>query len=173
MSKTILQFAVLFIIMLLAQVTIFNHIALFNVAMPIIFIYFIIRLPITLNINWVLTFSFLLGLSVDIFSDTQGMNALACTILAALRRLIFRLYFPREDDLTIPIPSIKSLGMGIYIKYLFSMILTYCTLIFLIEAFTFFNPLQLILRIVSSTAITFLLLLGIDSLMLSRREKRL
>ncbi len=173
MSKTILQFVVLFIVMLLAQVTIFNHIVLFNVAMPIVFIYFIIRLPITLNINWVLTLAFILGFSVDIFSDTQGMNALACTILAAIRKFIFRLYFPREDDLTIPIPSIRSLGMGIYIKYLFSIVLAYCAFIYIIEAFTFFNPLQLILRIISSTAITFLLLLGIDSLMLSRREKRL
>lgn len=173
MSKTILQFFLLFIAMLLAQVIVFNHIVLFNVAMPVIFIYFIIRLPITLSVNWVMTLSFLLGLSVDIFSDTQGMNALACTILAVLRHPILRLYFPREDDLTIPEPSIRSLGMGIYIKYMFSMVLVYCILIFLIEAFTFFNPLQLVLRIVCSTILSSLLLLGIDSLTLSRREKRL
>lgn len=173
MSKTILHFFFLFIIMLLAQVIVFNHIVLFNVAMPVIFIYFIIRLPITLSVNWVMTLSFFLGLSIDIFSDTQGMNSLACTILAVLRRPIFRLYFPREDDLTIPEPSIRSLGIGIYIKYLFSMVLMYCTLIFMIEAFTFFNPLQLILRIICSSALSFLLILGIDSLTLSRREKRL
>lgn len=173
MSKTILHFFFLFIIMLLTQVIVFNHIVLFNVAMLVIFIYFIIRLPITLSVNWVMTLSFFLGLSIDIFSDTQGMNSLACTILAVLRRPIFRLYFPREDDLTIPEPSIRSLGIGIYIKYLFSMVLMYCTLIFMIEAFTFFNPLQLILRIICSSALSFLLILGIDSLTLSRREKRL
>ncbi len=173
MSKTILHFFFLFIIMLLAQVIVFNHIVLFNVAIPVIFIYFIIRLPITLSVNWAMTLSFLLGLSVDVFSDTQGMNALACTILASLRHPIFRLYFPREDDLSIPEPSIRSLGMGIYIKYLFSMVLMYCVLIFTIEAFTFFNPIQLILRIICSTILSFLLILGIDSLTLSRREKRL
>ena len=173
MSKTIFHFLILYIAMLLAQVIVFNHIALFNVAIPVIFIYFIIRLPITLSVNWVMTLSFSIGLCVDIFSDTQGMNALACTILAILRHPIFRLYFPREDDLTIPEPSIRSLGLGIYIKYMFSMVLMYCILIFLIEAFTFFNPFQLILRIICSTILSFFMILGIDSLTLSRREKRL
>lgn len=173
MSKTILQFAMLFIVLLLAQAIICNHVILFNVAMPIVFIYFIIRLPITLSTNRVLTLAFLLGLGVDVFSDTQGMNALACTLLAALRHPIFRLYFPREDDLTNPEPSIRSLGPGIYVKYLFTMVLVYCILLFAIEAFTFFNPLQLSLRILSSTVLTFVILLGIDTLTSTRREKRL
>ncbi len=173
MSKTIIHFFFLFIIMILLQVIVFNHICLFNVAIPIVFIYFIARLPISLSTKWVLTFSFLLGLIIDIFSDTQGMNSLACTIVAMLRRNILKLYFPREDDLTNPIPSIKSLGFGVYIKYLLTITIVYCILIFLIEAFSIFNPLQLILRIITSSALSFVLILGIDSITIQRREKRL
>lgn len=174
MSKSIIQFFFLFIIMILTQAIVFNNICLFNSATAFIFIYFIIRLPITLSLNWVLTLSFILGFTIDIFSDTQGMNALACTILAMSRRTILRLYFPREDDLTNPEPSIKSLGLGIYIKYLLTMVLFFCIMIFLIEAFTFFNPVQLITRIAASSALTFILILGIDSLTIrQKREKRL
>lgn len=173
MSKTTLQFLLLGFILVLAQVVVFNHLCLFNVAVPMVFFYLIIRLPITLSINWVLTIGFFLGLIVDIFSDTYGMNALACTIEAMLRRPILRLYVPREEDLTRPEPSMYSLGTSAYLKYLLTMTLLYCTLIFLIEAFTFFNPIQLGLRIVTSTMLSMVLMLGIDSLMTPRSEKRL
>lgn len=173
MARTILNFALLFVVLVLAQVVVFNHLYLFNVALPLVFIYFIIRLPVTMNLNWVLTVSFLLGLTVDIFSDTQGMNALACTIFATLKKPILRLYFPREEDLNDPEPSIKSLGLGIYVKYLITMSLVYCTLYFVIESFSFFNPVRLLLRIVCSSALTFLLILGIDSLTVRKNAKRL
>ena len=119
----------MFITLTLLQVTVFNHICLFNLAVPFVFIYFIVRLPITMSINWILTLAFILGLIVDIFSDTHGMHALACTITAMSRRRILQLYFPREDDLTDPQPSIKTLGFGIYVKYLFTLVLFYCFLI--------------------------------------------
>ncbi|MDE5649409.1 MAG: rod shape-determining protein MreD [Duncaniella sp.] len=173
MNKTTLQFLLLGIILVLAQVIVFNHICLFNVAVPMVFFYLIIRLPITLSTNWMLTIGFFLGLIVDIFSDTYGMNALACTIEAMLRRPILRLYVPREEDLTRPEPSMYSLGTATYLKYILTMTLLYCTLVFLIEAFTFFNPIQLVLRIVCSTILSMILMLGIDSLMTPRSEKRL
>lgn len=158
---------------MLAQVIVFNHICLFNVAVPMVFIYLIFRLPITLSLNWTLTVSFFLGLIVDIFSDTYGMNAVACTVVAMLKHPVLRLYVPREEDLTRPEPSMLSLGVAVYMKYLLTMTVIYCTLIFIIEAFTFFNPLQLVLRIVFSTILSMIIMLGIDSLMTSRSEKRL
>lgn len=173
MTKTVLQFIVLFIVMVLAQVIIFNHLCLFNVAIPLAFIYFILRLPVGLGVSWVMTLSFLTGLTVDIFSDTQGMNALACTILAVLRMPVLHTYFPREEDLTDPRPSIKSLGLPVYMKYALTMSVIYCALFFIIEAFTFFNPLKLVLRILASGLLTFLFLLCIDSLITRRSEKRL
>ncbi len=110
MSKLTLQFILLGVILVFAQVIVFNHICLFNVGVPMVFIYLIIRLPITLAVNWVLTIGFFLGLIVDVFSDTYGMNAVACTVLAMLKRPVLRLYVQREEDLVRPEPSMMSLG---------------------------------------------------------------
>ncbi|NBI20591.1 MULTISPECIES: rod shape-determining protein MreD [Duncaniella] len=173
MSKTVLQFILLGFILVLAQVIVFNHICLFNVAVPLVFIYLLVRLPITLSVNWMLTIGFFLGLIVDIFSDTYGMNTLACTIEAMMRKPILRLYVPREEDLTRPEPSMYSLGTATYLKYLLTLTLLYCSLIFLIEAFTFFNPVRLLLRIVFSTILSMALMIGIDSFMTPQSEKRL
>ena len=172
MIKTILQFALLYVIMVLVQV-ICNHICIFGVAIPLIYIYFIVRLPINLSVNWAMTFAFLLGLTIDIFNNTQGMNALACTVTAALRRPVFSLYFAREDDLANPIPSIRTLGSGIYIKYLLSIVLLFNILLFLIQSFTLADIRITILRIIASTILTTFLLFGIDSLDNTKREKRL
>lgn len=147
MSKTATYFVILGIILVLAQVIVFNHICLFNVAVPFVFIYLLVRLPLTMPTYQVLTVGFFLGLIIDMFSDTPGMNSLACTVLAMMRKWILHLYFNREDDLTNSEPSIKSLGMDVYLKYVSTFSLFYCTIIFVIESFTFFNVGMLLLRI--------------------------
>lgn len=164
MSKEILKYLLLFIVLVVAQVVVFNHLCLFNVAVPLVFIYFIIKLPVDLSVNWVMTLSFLLGLIIDIFSNTQGMNALACTVIAAIRLPVLRLYFPREDDMSNPEPSLRTLGPGVYMKYIITVIAIYCTLFFVIEAFTFYNWLLMLIRIAASTLLTFVVILAFDSL---------
>ena len=88
-AKDVIQYSVLFFVLVLAQVLICNHLALFNVAIPIVFIYFIIRLPVDMKLSLLFTLAFLIGLSVDIFSDTAGVNSMACTLIAALKRPAF------------------------------------------------------------------------------------
>ncbi len=54
MDKTLLNNFVVMIVMVLLQVLIFNNIMLFSVAMGYVFIYTIIRLPMSLHTNWLL-----------------------------------------------------------------------------------------------------------------------
>lgn len=173
MGKTALNFVILFFVLILSQVVICNNICLFNTAIPIIFIYLIVRLPLTLNINIVLTIAFLTGLLVDIFSNTQGMNALSCTIISFVRRHILRLYVPREEDISDGEVSIKSIGFTSYFKYLLTIVFLYCAMIFTIESFSLFNPLRLISQILSSTIFSFIIILGIDRIANKHSEKKL
>lgn len=174
MSKSTLQFAMLFIVLVLAQVVIFNHIALFSMGLIFVFIYFIIKLPVNLTPAKVIALSFLIGFVIDIFQDTPGVNALACTCLGATRRTVMRLYIPREEDILHSTPAIRTLGPAVFAKYSVTMTLIYCVLLFVIEAFTFFNPLILIARVVASTLLTWVFIMAIDSLSVSSRsEKRL
>ena len=85
-GKEVFNYIALSIVLLLAQVLICNHIVLFNLAMPIVFIYVIIRLPVNLGMSMLYTVAFTSGVLVDLFSDTMGVNALACTLLGALKR---------------------------------------------------------------------------------------
>ena len=172
MTRNIIHFVILFFVLVLAQ-AICSKICLFNVAVPIIFIYFIIRLPLSLGVNWLMTISFFIGLVIDIFNNSLGMNALSCVILAITKRPVFRLYFPREDDITDTIPSIDSLGLSVYFRFMSSLTLIYCALLFGIQAFSLMNISLTILRIAASSLLSIILILGIDSLSTNHREKRL
>lgn len=172
MTRNIIQFVILFFLLVLAQ-AICSKICLFNVAVPIIFIYFIIRLPLSLGVNWLMTLSFFIGLVIDIFNNSLGMNALSCVILAISKRPVFRLYFPREDDITDTIPSIDSLGLSVYFRFMSSLTLIYCALLFGIQAFSLMNIGLTLLRIAASSLLSIILVLGIDSLSANHREKRL
>lgn len=172
MTKNALISILLFVVMVFLQI-ICNRICLFNIAVPFVFIYFILRLPLTLSVNWVLTLSFLIGLVVDIFSNTQGMFAMACTIIGGLRKPVFGLFYPREDEMSIPIPSIRTLGVGNYIKYMFTLTVLFCVCIYVIQLFAFNNLILMSLRIVGSSVLTAVILFGFDSIATTKREKRL
>lgn len=164
----IIQKAILFIALILAQVIICNHIILFGVAMPLVIVYFIIRMRVGLSTNAAMTLAFFLGLITDIFSDTLGMNALCCTIISVLRKPVLLAYVPRDDSLNEIIPSISSLGIWTYGKYMLSMVFIYSMMLFGIEYFSFAELLQIFISASASTLLTFFMLLAVDSLMPDR-----
>lgn len=174
MSKTIVNALLLLLVLVPAQAVIFNNLAVFGVALPLVFIYVLITLPVTTGANLVLTIGFLSGLAVDVFSDTPGLNALACTVLAFMRRPVQHLYLPLDDELG-PAPlGLRSLGPENYLKYMLTMVLLYCFLVFTVEAFELFNLRLWILRIVCSTIYTFIFIYAFASLASrTRREKKL
>lgn len=168
MNKEVLKFALLFVAMLLIQVLICNHIAIFNIAVPVVFIYFIIRLPISIGQGILFSLAFMIGLCVDIFSDTPGVNALGCTLLAALKRPVYYAYVARDDKTINVVPSISSLGVGVYCKFLLTMVGIYCLLAFTIEYFSFADVKEIVIMSAASSLLSFITLLAFDCLIISK-----
>lgn len=173
MVNRVIGYILMFILLVLLQVVVFNQICLFNVAVPYVFIYFLFRLPLNINLNLLFLLSFLLGFTVDIFSDTLGMNALACVIIAALRKPIYTLFGPKDDDKEINIPAINKIGYSTFILYSGTLTFMYCSLISVIQSFTFSNFGFLIVRTIASTILTLIIIIAIESLISSGSEKRL
>lgn len=173
MSKTVLYFILKFILLVLAQAVIFNNLVLFGVAMAFVFIYVVVSMPVSWSTNLSMTLAFVLGLAVDVFSDTLGVNALSCTILAFVRKPVFHLYTPHEEDFAELTPCQRSMGSATYMKYLLTMSLIYCLCFFCVEAMSLFNVALVALRIVASTVFTFIVIYALDSLTTNNNEKKL
>lgn len=173
MNKTSLTLLVLFLVLIPAQALVFNNLVLFNVAVPFVFIFLLITLPVTFSANLAMTIGFVTGLTVDILADTAGVNALASTILAFVRRPVFHLYMPVDNDLAEQRPSLRNMGVAAFLKFAVTMALIYCMTVFLIECIGCFNLKLLILRTLSSTVYTFIMIYALACLTVGRREKRL
>ncbi|WP_046742953.1 hypothetical protein [Kordia zhangzhouensis] len=93
MGPTIFWNSVRFIIAVLAQVLICNHINFLGYIDPLVYIYFILLFPFNANRSLFLVLAFLLGLTVDMFSDTGGAHAFASVIIAYIRPFVLRFAF--------------------------------------------------------------------------------
>ncbi len=141
--------------LVLAQVLVLNHVHILGYATPFVFIYFILKLNSSVGRNTLMLWAFFLGLTVDVFSNTPGMNAAALTLLAFVRGSLLRLVSLRDtaDDYE---PGIRTLGVSAYFRYLLLAVTLFCTVLLLIDAFSFFNFPVLLLKIVTDTAATML-----------------
>ena len=164
MSKIILNYIILFFICILMQALIFNRIILFHVAIPIVFIYFIIRLPIDLKLPYLFTLAFIIGIIIDIFSDTPGVNALACVLIAAIRKPIYFAYMDKDDNTIKLTPGVSTMGLMEYAKYLLTFIFIYSLLVFTIEYFSFADVKGIVIMSAASSVLTFIILLATDCL---------
>lgn len=158
---------VLFGVLILLQTLLFNRISLFGFATPVLYIYFLLKLPVGRDPHYVIIAAFLMGMIIDIFLNTPGMNAAATTIVAAFRRNILELFFEREgyDDF---VPGIN-IAAGPFVRFTIFMVLLHLTLLFFIESFTLFNLKNTLLRIVTSSIVTIPLIIALDSLIMRRK----
>jgi rod shape-determining protein MreD len=146
-----------FALFFLAQVIVLGRIHLFHYATPLFYVYFVAMFPRNYPKWSVLLWSFLLGLIIDIFSNTPGLAASVMTILAAIQPYYLELYVPRDsaDNLQ---PSMKTLGPVKYAYYVVPMVLLYCLLFYCLEIFTFFNAFYWLMCVVGSTLLTLVLI---------------
>ena len=92
--------------LVLVQVLILNKIHILGFITPFLYIYFLLKLPTGISRYLLLLLGFILGIKIDVFSNTPGINAAACVFLAFVRPTFLRLFTPR-DMLDSIVPSFK------------------------------------------------------------------
>ncbi len=150
----------------LAQALFLNHIHILGVATPLLYAYF----PMLFRRGyprWAqLVLCFLMGLSVDIFTNTPGLAAASLTFIGFVQPYLLELYLRKEDEQNFR-PSIATMGFGKFFSYVLILTFLYCLVFFSLEAFSFTHWLQWLESIGGSLLLTIILIITIDSL---RRE---
>ena len=149
--------------LVLLQVLVLNQMHIGGYATPFFYIYFILKFNSRVGRNNLMLWAFSLGLAVDMFSNTPGMNAAAATCLAFFRAPLIRLITLRDMDEGFR-PSVKALGFSSFFRYSLLTTSLFCTILLLIDTFSFFNPLVLIGKILTSVLSTMLCILCMESL---------
>lgn len=143
--------ALRFIVLLAIQIIIMNNIHLFGYSSPYIYILFIIGFPFNTNKNLLIILGFLLGLSMDIYSNSGGIHAGACVLIAYLRPYLLKLSFGisfEHNNIKFVQAEFKQ-----QIGYLSSMVFIHHLTLFALENFS----LKLFLQTLESTFVTSIL----------------
>lgn len=150
-----------FIVLVLVQALLLNNICLFGLATPFVYIYYLLAMDKDVDRNALMATAFLLGLAVDMFSNTPGVNAGASVLVAFLRPGLLRLFSPRDEYENFE-PGIYTLGIWAFVRYATIATLLHHTVLFLLEAFSLANIGYLSLRILCSTLLTMMLIMAIE-----------
>jgi len=94
MNESLLYF-IRFVCIVLLQTFVFGQIEFLGVH-PMIYPLFIMLLPFSMHPLNLLLSAFVMGLTVDVFTNTSGLHASSLLLFALLRPLIFKLFQPRE-----------------------------------------------------------------------------
>jgi rod shape-determining protein MreD len=170
MTRNLIKIIIYFIVYVALQVLIMDNIYLFRIVTPFLYLYVIVKIPVNVSRSQVIAISFLLGLVIDIFSNTLGMHAAACSLAGLFRNPL--MYSLSNKELTEgDTPSFKTLGVGAFMKYAISLVFLHHVALFLIESISLFDPVFLLLRIFSCVILTMLFIIIVEAFHIERKKK--
>ena len=144
-----------FFLLLTAQIVIFNNIDLFGYINPFPYILFIILYPVNGNKPMLIISSFLLGITMDLFSNSGGVHAASCLILAYSRPYLFKFAFGLSYEYqTVRINDVLTPERFSFL--LLAVIVHHFTL-FILEVFQLSSLWDILLRTILGTLFTLLI----------------
>ena len=169
MNKTALQI-IRFVVLVLLQVLVINHIRLGGYVHPYIYLIFIMLLPFNTPKWQLLVLGFVLGLTVDLFTGTPGLHAGATTLMAFCRPSIIKLVTGNQKFENITEPNLGQLGGIWFLRYVLCMVLIHHFALYLLESFSFRLIGQVLLRLLLSVPVS--VFLNMMILYIFKREKK-
>jgi len=167
MNKHIIKYLGLIPLFVLLQVLVLNEILFFAYINPYLYLTLIISIPLKTP-NWLLLFyAFLIGFLIDLFSGSLGFHSTATVFIAFIKIGLAKITIPYNileemDEITL-----NKIGSKSYIVFSFLMILIHNSLLFSLE-YLYFN-LQILLKIISSSIVTLVLVLILETFKSSKK----
>ena len=159
---------VLALILILSQGLFFNNINLLGWINPFIYIFFIAYFPLKNNRSLFIFVAFLVGLIIDIFSDTHAIHAAASLTIAFLRPYFMKLYFGIAYEHQVI--KFNSIELKQNLFYLLSIILIHHLILYSLEIFDVYKILLVIKNAFSTSIFTFITIYILFELILKRTK---
>ncbi len=168
MNNNILQNILLFIGLLLLQVVILNNVLFLGYINPLLYVLFVVVYPYRKDRGILLFICFLLGLCIDFFLNSGGINA-AATLFIAYIRLPLLKWVLGKNEIDFQVFNITKQPSVKVLSYVAILVFTHSLIIFSLEYF----KLSHITTILSRTFLTgiFTIILVMFSLALLTKRK--
>ncbi|MDT0559217.1 rod shape-determining protein MreD [Ichthyenterobacterium sp. W332] len=155
MNSLRLNIVLRFVVLVLMQVILFNRIDFLGYINPFVYIIFILSYPVNNNRVLFLISTFLLGLTIDIFSDSGGVHAAACVCIAYLRPVVLKFSFGTlYEHQTI---KFSNMEFGSLFGYISILTFTHHLVLFSLEIFNMSQILLILQKTLFSGVFTMIL----------------
>lgn len=159
MGRALIINTLRFILLVAVQVFLLKNMGYYNLSIPYLYILFILLLPFGIPNGLLFPLAFVTGITVDIFYDTLGLHALACTVLAFVRILFISLTVQRDGFDNEPEPRLGIMGFRWFVFYAVILTFFHHLFLFTFETFRLSEVGYTLLRVVLSTLLTTVLML--------------
>lgn len=161
-----------FLALLFIQIVLLKNAGYYNLAIPFLYILFILLLPFKTPNILLFPLAFITGLTVDVFYDTPGINAAACTLLAFVRIIFINITVQQEGFDNEPVPNMSNMGFRWFFFYAVVLTFFHHVTLFLLETFSFAEIQYTLVRVVLSTLLTVFLILLYELIFFKKKERR-
>ena len=159
MGRALIINSIRFILLIATQVFLLKNMGYYNLSIPYLYILFILLLPFGIP-NWLLfSLAFATGITVDVFYDTLGLHALACTVMAFVRILFISLTVQRDGFDNEPEPRLGIMGFRWFVFYAIILVFFHHLILFTFETFRLSEIGYTLLRVVLSSLLSTVLIL--------------
>ncbi|HPJ78460.1 MAG: rod shape-determining protein MreD [Prolixibacteraceae bacterium] len=155
--RTWIRYPVMFVVLVLLQVLLFNQIHLGGFLNPFMYVLFILLLPLSMPRYAVLLLSFFLGMTIDWFSNSPGLHASASVLMGFLRSPVISLITQKESEQS-DYPGLQQTGWRWFLTYAVFLVVIHHLFLFFIEVFSFENFFRTLLRSLASSVFTLVMI---------------
>lgn len=141
----------------------------FPTFIPYIYPLFLLLLPIETPVWFMLVSGFVLGLTVDVFMNTPGLNAAASVLMAYSRLPILKFILPRKlYEYRNATPSVEVMNWTPFLTYVGVLLLIHHVALLLLEVWSLNAPLYFVIKLLASL-VTSLLFVVLYALLFSKQ----
>lgn len=158
--------------LMLFQVLVLNKLNVSQYIHPYVYPMFIILLPFTTPKWVIMPLAFLVGFTIDMFTNTAGMHAAACVFIAYSRPWLIKAYTPITGYESISAPSVSELGVVWFALFTSTCILLHHIVYFLLQIFWMQDIGFLLGKILFSTIVSTTLIVIFAFLFTKRKSIR-
>lgn len=148
-----------FISLIATQVFLLKNTGYYNISVPYLYILFILLLPFNIPNGLLFLLAFIAGLTVDVFYDTLGLHALACSIMAFVRVIFISITVQRDGFDNEPEPRLGIMGFRWFVFYAIILAFFHHLILFTFEAFRISDFGYTIIRVMLSALLSTILIL--------------
>ena len=165
-----------FILLVLIQVLLLNKIPLrwwtnpngFPPYTPFIYPLFLLLLPLSTPVSFLLIAGFVMGLTMDTFMNTGGIHAFACVLMVFFRTQVLTTLMPKRlSEYANSAPNFKSMGRTPFLTYTAILLFLHHLTYYILEIWNLYSIGYLLLKI-GATLVTSMVFVLLYALLFSK-----